>query len=125
MTVGERIKNKRIELGLTQMELAQKMGYSTKSAICNIEKAGNNITSDRIKRFAAALECSPADLMGWDLNLKELPRITGAPSGTLSEEIIFRSERDKEYFNALKKIMSDDEKRTILEAFIRGLSIED
>lgn len=66
MTIGERIKERRIELGLTQMELSQKMGYKNKSAICNVEKRGDNITSDRIEKLAAALECTPGYLMGWE-----------------------------------------------------------
>ena len=68
MTIGERIKERRIELGLTQMELSQKMGYKNKSAICNVEKRGDNITSDRIEKLAAALECTPGYLMGWNEN---------------------------------------------------------
>lgn len=65
MTIGERIKSRRNELGYTQMELALKMGYKNKSAICNVEKNGNNITSDRIAKFAEVLDCTPAYLMGW------------------------------------------------------------
>ena len=66
MSVGERIKQRRIELGLTQMELAQRMGYNTKSAICKVEKNGDNITTDRITKFANALGVSESYLMGWE-----------------------------------------------------------
>ena len=64
MTVGERIKERRIELGLTQEELGKRMGYG-KSAVCRVEKEGNNITSNRVEKFAKALECTPGYLMGW------------------------------------------------------------
>ena len=64
MTVGERIRQRRIELNLTQEELGKRLGYG-KSAICRVEKEGNNITTDRISKFAKALECSPGYLMGW------------------------------------------------------------
>ena len=64
-TVGERIKKRREDLGLSQMQLAIKMGYKSKSAICKVETVEDNITTDRIKDFAKALECSPAYLMGW------------------------------------------------------------
>jgi len=67
MTIGERIRERRIELGLTQLELAHKMGYKNKSAICNVEKRGDNITSDRIEKLATVLECTPAFLMGWEI----------------------------------------------------------
>ncbi len=65
MTIGERIRDRRKELGYTQIELAYRMGYKNKSAICNVEKNGNNITSDRVVKFAEALDCTPAYLMGW------------------------------------------------------------
>ena len=65
MTVGERIYQRRKELGLTQEELGKRLGYG-KSAVCRVEKEGNNITSDRIIKFANALECSPSYLMGWE-----------------------------------------------------------
>lgn len=64
MTVGERIRDRRKELGLTQEALAKRLDCG-KAAICRVEKEENNITTDRIIRFAKALETTPADLMGW------------------------------------------------------------
>lgn len=66
MTVGERIKELRIEFGLSQDELAKRAGYSDKTAISKLEHAGNNITLKQVKRIAIALEASPEELMGWD-----------------------------------------------------------
>lgn len=66
MTIGERIKNIRIERGLTQEDLAKRMGYKTRSAICQVERNGDNITSDRISAFAEALGVSIQTLMGWE-----------------------------------------------------------
>lgn len=65
MTVGERIRQRRLDLDLTQEELAKRLNYKGKSAICRVEKEGNNITTDRVAKFAKALECTPAFLMGW------------------------------------------------------------
>lgn len=63
--IGKRIKEKREELGLTQLELAHKMGYKSRAAICKVEKGEDNITSDRVTRFANALGCTEAYIMGW------------------------------------------------------------
>lgn len=68
MTIGERIKNRRLELGMSQSELAKRIGCNAKSSISKLETQGDNITTDRIKRVAAALNCSEADLMGWSDN---------------------------------------------------------
>lgn len=66
MTVGERIRQRREELGLTQMQLAYKMGYNTRSSISRTEQAGDDIGTNRIVKFAEALNVSPAYLMGWE-----------------------------------------------------------
>lgn len=66
MTVGERIKQRRMELGLTQLDLALRMGYTSKAAICKAEKESENMTSDRVTKFAKALNTTEAYLMGWD-----------------------------------------------------------
>ena len=65
MTVGDRIRERRKELNLTQAELGKKLGWG-KSAVCRVENEGNNITTDRITKIANALEVSPSYLMGWD-----------------------------------------------------------
>lgn len=62
MTIGKRIKAKRKEAGLTQTELALRMGYTSKSAISSVENDKENLTAERIDAFAAALHCNPIDL---------------------------------------------------------------
>lgn len=65
MTIGERIRQRRIELGLTQDELAKKMGYKSRAAISNVEKDKEDLTSTRIRKYADALEVPASYLMGW------------------------------------------------------------
>ena len=66
MTVGNRIKQRRLELGLTQTELAERMGYSGKSSVCAAETGGDNITTTKVRKFAKALGVSFRYLMGLD-----------------------------------------------------------
>ena len=65
MTIGERIKHIRESKGISQEELAKKLGLMNKSSVCKIEKAGDNISTMSIKRYAQALETSVARIMGW------------------------------------------------------------
>lgn len=65
MTVGERIKFIRELKGISQEELAKKLGLKDKSSVCKIEKAGDNISTMSIKRYAKALNTSVARIMGW------------------------------------------------------------
>ena len=57
--IGNIIRQRRIELGMTQEELAHKLGYKSKSSINKIEIGVNGISQSKIKDFAAALDCSP------------------------------------------------------------------
>jgi len=66
MTIGSRIKKCREKLGLTQDELAKKIGYKSRSSINKIELDQYDLPQSKIKAFAEALETSPGYIMGWD-----------------------------------------------------------
>ena len=71
MTIGTRIKNKREELGIAQVELARKIGC-TKQTIYKYENdIVTNIPSDNVEKLANALNTTPAYLMGWDKTSKK------------------------------------------------------
>lgn len=70
MTVGERIRQKRIELNMSQDELGKKVGYKSRSSIQKIESA-RNLPLPKVEKMAIALECSPSYLMGWEDNESE------------------------------------------------------
>ena len=64
MTIGEKIKQRRLELGMSQQELAEKMGYKSRSAICLIEtNRETNLSVERIGEFAKVLQMSPLELI--------------------------------------------------------------
>ena len=65
MTIGERVKFRRQQLGLTQEELAKRLGNSSRASICTVEKDREDLTTTRIAKLAKALETSPSWLMGW------------------------------------------------------------
>lgn len=68
MTVGERIKQRRIELGLSQDELAKKVGYKSRSSINKIELS-RDLPLGKVQAMAKALDCEPYSLMDWDENV--------------------------------------------------------
>lgn len=66
MNVGDRIKLRRKEIGMSQTDLANKVG-STKQNIYKYENGIiTNIPSDKVEAISAALCTTPAYLMGWD-----------------------------------------------------------
>ena len=66
MNIGQRIKQCREHLGLSQEELAQKLGYKSLSTINKIESGINDITQSKVVEFARVLQTTPAVLMGWE-----------------------------------------------------------
>ena len=65
MTIGERIKQRREELGLSQDELARLVGYKSRSSINKIELGFRDLTQSKIKKIADALQTTPSYIMGW------------------------------------------------------------
>lgn len=64
--IGEKIKERRLELHMTQEDLAERMGYKGKSSINKIEKGTQDIPLSKVEEFARVLHTTPAALMGWD-----------------------------------------------------------
>lgn len=65
MTIGERIKQKRLELNMSQEELAFKCGYKSRSSINKIELA-RDLPLRKVELVAKALEVEPSYIMGWE-----------------------------------------------------------
>lgn len=55
MSAGANIKKRRCELGLSQQELATAMGYKTRSTIAKIEAGENDVSHQKLQKFAAVL----------------------------------------------------------------------
>ena len=62
----ENIKKRRIELNMSQQELAEAVGYSGKSMISQVENGLIDLSATMIVKFAEALQIEPGDLLGWD-----------------------------------------------------------
>ena len=66
LTLYKNIKSKRMELGMSQQELADLVGYSGKSMISKIERGEVDLSQTMIQKFADALKTTPGELMGWE-----------------------------------------------------------
>jgi repressor LexA len=64
MTIGDRIKYLREQQGLTQEELAKKLGYKSRSTIYKIESGQREVPRKMIAQLSVALNVSPLDLLG-------------------------------------------------------------
>lgn len=83
MTIGERIKNRRLELNLSVDEVAAKLGKN-RATVYRYEKDDiKELPITVLEPLAKVLETTPADLMGWgeedataDALLKEYNKIS-------------------------------------------------
>lgn len=69
-TMGQRIRERRESLHMSQEELALKLGYKSRSSINKIEIDGRSIPQNKIKDIADALCTTPAYIMGWEDEVK-------------------------------------------------------
>jgi transcriptional regulator with XRE-family HTH domain len=69
--IGKRIKEVRIELGLSQEELAKRLGLKSKSTICKIETGDDNLSMRSIQKYAKALGCDSSYLIGLDQAMQD------------------------------------------------------
>ena len=70
MNIGERIRNRREELGLTQEELAKKLDYKSRSSVNKVETS-RELSNKKVRLYAGALDTTPAYLMGWTSEEKD------------------------------------------------------
>lgn len=78
MELYENIRNRRIQLGMTQDELAKKMGYKSRSTIAKIESGTNDIPQSKIISFAKALDTTAGELMGTSITATPHPSLSPA-----------------------------------------------
>ena len=125
MTVGNRIKQRRIELGLTQSELSAKLGYKGKTSVCAAETWGDNITTTKVKKFAEALDVSFYYLMGYEDNTDSPLKDLHLPANEVTEELLslIYGEHDKaeefmKFYNAYKN--TDPQKRAAILSLLES-----
>ena len=102
MNVGQRIKMRRLELQLTQRELASKVGYSDHSTLARIEAGKVDLSQTKVAEFAEALNTTIPYLMGWE-DIEERAMLDA------------KMAKDKELRETIKKYIAlpEDKKRTI------------
>lgn len=111
MTFGERVKERRIELGWTQEELAEKMGYKSKSSINKIELGINDVTQSKIIKFAEVMNTSVEYLMGWDEAVPTSGQESEYYLDEETREIVELLHKDPQYrtlFSASRKLSKED-----------------
>lgn len=99
MEMHENIKFLREKLGLSQIELALKVGYKDRSSIAKVESGVVDLPQSKIAAFASALGVTPAELIGidWLTNNNrislEVRKVTTTPTLTDDESNLLHKYR--------------------------------
>jgi transcriptional regulator with XRE-family HTH domain len=115
MAIGERIKTRRIELEMSQRELAKRMGYSNHSTITKIEAGKVDIPQSRIVQFAEVLNTSVSYLMGWQETQKKNDVKTDIVSRMFDDELFLSIVEDLNKLDATQLLSI----RQMLTAFVK------
>jgi transcriptional regulator with XRE-family HTH domain len=128
MSMSDIIKKRRDELDLTLLDIAKKMGVSEATVQRYESGSIKNIRQDKIGKLAAALQLTPAQLLGWeDIQSEETKNIGTSTPDSDSKETKSRSDDPDQIISLLEKladlhakgILTDEEyigkKRELLE----------
>ena len=89
---GERVRERRQQLGMSQEELAKKLGYTSRSTINKIENGTNDVVQTKVIDFANALDTSISYLMAWDKT--DLFRNELLPEANVMEKEVIKALRN-------------------------------
>ena len=117
MKTNENIKLLREKLGLSQEELALKVGYKDRSSIAKIESGKVDLAQSKIAAFAVALRVTPAELMGienkesqiFPKNIIPMPEMKKIPlvGAIACGQPILAEEHIEDYIDIPKHIAAD------------------
>lgn len=121
----EKAKARRKELGLTQEDLAKRLGYSEKSAISKIENGKNDLPLDKFQDLARALDISPTDLIDEPFHNAEQEQkhyYIDEEARQLAE-FLYKNEGHRALFQAAQNVKPED--LTLVKELIERFSSKD
>lgn len=88
--VYKNIKKRRLELGMTQKELARLAGYENRSSIARIERGDHDLPQSKVVDIAKALKTTPSCLYGWED--EEVATLTAMQEDTMGKFLMLTQE---------------------------------
>lgn len=110
MDIGDRIRARREELGMSQEELAHAIGYKSRSSINKIELDGQGLPQKKVVQIARALRVTPGFLMGWEDELyvdENGEAVTVAELSPIEDELMNKIKMMRPDFQRMASSMLD------------------
>jgi transcriptional regulator with XRE-family HTH domain len=105
MKIGEKIRLRRMEQGMSMQDLADRMGYANKSTVARIESGEIDPPQSKVVKFADALGTSVSDLMGWLDEENEKPAVQGELSDKVKQLVDFALSVPEDKIDLVLKVM--------------------
>lgn len=109
MFIGERIRECREKLNMSQEELANKLGYVARSSITRIEKGQNEVPLSKVPEFAKVLNTTTQYLLDIDASENSVLMHTST-----DEESIYRTAGERIKLKRKELKLTQDELATYL-----------
>lgn len=117
--IGDRIKERREYLKMSQDDLAKKLGYKSRSSINKIERDASGLPQSKIVAIANALNTTPAYIMGWESDKSETSKKIDAAT-----DVLIRMETDKLYSELVLTLYKmDDDRLSAVKAMLDSLKL--
>ena len=111
MKIGDRIKARRVQLGWSQKELADRLGYSNHSTVARAESGKLDLPQSRVVQYADVLKTTVSYLMGWEEKPEE--------AGALAAEVL----KDPALVSLVEDFLSLEESdRATVRALVASLA---
>lgn len=123
MTIGERIKQRRIELGLSVDEVAEKLGKNRATVYRYESNDIENLPVGTLEPLATILETTPAQLMGWEDSDSHNSETDNSyyinEDAKELAQFLFENPEYRVLFDAAKDVSADDLEmvKTIIDKF--------
>lgn len=103
---GKNLRKLRLEKGMSQDELAKKLGYKGRSAINKIETGVNDMPRDMVVRCAEVLGVSPLDLFSYEY-LPGSESVTLTITRAMSDSVVDFTSKNEATRNAVQAIIDE------------------
>ncbi len=70
---AENLRKRRLELGMSQEELAERVGYRSRSSITKLESGSADVTQKKLRLLADVLDTTPESLIGDRSGIQDRP----------------------------------------------------
>jgi transcriptional regulator with XRE-family HTH domain len=104
VTVGSKVRSMRINVGISQMMLAKRIGF-TRSSVANLEAGRQRVALHLFVRIAHALGSDPCQLLPQDRTVSSSDVLRG-----VRKQLAHESDRSQEFVRgAVAQLVSDSE----------------